>query len=243
MILFSKDTPHFVKVKIRNFLSETEILINYLGNWDTLTKPVCIGELGIRKARPNEGSLINLHWRVHNNDSIWDRVIDSKYLSKDNTQHGGFHAIKLGPGSQEKVALVRGLNLFNSDLRLTVNNGLTANFRYDKRLNAGTLRSLIHGPLTLNEELPKCRKSFADNNDWNFDLLFDFHVWIKQLILVARNLFIVLLLSRINLSLGVPTWRGSFIVWKLTPLPCIVRNPSLSVPPSTGSGKPVLFLK
>ena len=72
-------------------------------------------------------------------------------------------------GSHSWKAILKGRSIFSKGTRWIVGNGQSTKFWTDPWLPNGTIRSLIHGPLTLGEDQAKVSDVLAPNSQWNLN--------------------------------------------------------------------------
>ncbi|KAL3518516.1 hypothetical protein ACH5RR_021105 [Cinchona calisaya] len=113
-----------------------------------------LGGLGIRNTKlTNDVALAKLSWKISQGDSsLWAQTLKAKYVDPCKTKMERKLALKGGPSSINKRALVRDVDLFNSNVLWVMKNGLKIRFWWDNWTGLGPIRSLVARPFARDEE-------------------------------------------------------------------------------------------
>lgn len=138
----------------------------YWMGWQKVTKSKKDGGLGIQKASGRNTSLLaKLNWRFHTKqDSHWAIVLRRKYY---NPQRLSARNPCNLPCSRVWKGMKKGMDTFQKGVKWTIGKDSNLSFWHDRWLNVGPLRSIIQGPLNLEEERLKIRDVVSDRGwDW-----------------------------------------------------------------------------
>ena len=119
-------------------------------SWKKITKPKKKGGLGLLAANEkNKVLLAKLNWRFHKEkDSLWARVLSQKYLRRRLIPKSLWRCAS----SKIWSAMSNGNDVFRQGSKWIVGKDSNLSFWFDKWLDKGPLKSLIHGPLQREED-------------------------------------------------------------------------------------------
>ena len=134
--------------------------------WQKVTWPKSEGGLGLHNAKGRNLSLLaKLNWRFHSEkDSLWSKVLRSKYCNRQRLD--ARNPAKL-PYSRLWSAMKKGEDIFRKGTRWIVGRNSELSFWFDNWCSDGPLKSLVQGPLSLEEERLKV-KEVVTVNGWNW---------------------------------------------------------------------------
>ncbi|KAK9997320.1 hypothetical protein SO802_022006 [Lithocarpus litseifolius] len=155
----------------RNFLwgsSELKRRKHWVG-WEKITQPLDKGVLGLQTAKGrNLAYLSKLNWRLQlEKDSLWARVLRKKYMTQRRMSSSNENSL---PSSRIWKAMKKGMDVFKRGTRWSLGRDSNLRFWYDSWTSNGPLRSIIHDPLTREEEEIKV-KDLASIDGWNWGKL------------------------------------------------------------------------
>uniref|UniRef100_A0A2N9F3E9 Protein kinase domain-containing protein n=1 Tax=Fagus sylvatica TaxID=28930 RepID=A0A2N9F3E9_FAGSY len=121
----------------------------HLVSWKKVTVHKNLGGLGIFSMRDrNKALLAKLCWRISTEHaSPWAQMLVQKYLSPSRITLSGRNL----PCSRIWTACKLGGGIFTQGIKWTIQNGNSVLFCLDRWLPSGSLRTLISGPLTLDD--------------------------------------------------------------------------------------------
>ena len=121
----------------------------HLVSWKKVTVHKNLGGLGIFSMRDrNKALLAKLCWRISTEHaSPWAQMLAQKYLSPSRITLSGRNL----PCSRICTACKLGGGIFTQGIKWTIQNGNSVLFCLDRWLPSGSLRTLISGPLTLDD--------------------------------------------------------------------------------------------
>ena len=134
--------------------------------WEKITQPMEKGALGLQTAKGrNLAYLSKLNWRFHSEkDSLWAQVIRKKYMSPRRIASSNEDSL---PSSRSWKAMKKGMEVFKRGTRWSLGRESSLKFWHDNWTSNGPLRSIIHGPLTREEDEIKVRDiALLDGWDW-----------------------------------------------------------------------------
>lgn len=145
--------------------SESVKKMHWVG-WQKVTRPKSEGGLGLHTAKGRNLSLLaKLNWRFHTEkDSLWSKVLRSKYCNRQRLN--ARNPAKL-PCSRVWSAMQKGKDTFQKGTRWVVGRNSELSFWFDNWCSDGPLRSLVQGPLPLEEEKLKV-KEVVTVSGWNW---------------------------------------------------------------------------
>ena len=153
----------------RNFLwGSTDLVkkMHWVG-WHKVTKPRSEGGLGLQTAKGRNIALLSkLNWRFHmESNSPWARVLRAKYCTTHRLQSRNERRL---PCSRVWSALKKGSDTFNRGVRWVVGSDSNLKFWLDNWISKGSVRQLIHGPLSLADQQQKIKDILKDGVwDWS----------------------------------------------------------------------------
>ena len=134
--------------------------------WSKIIRPKDEGGHGIKAARAKNISLLaKFNWRLyHEKESMWAKVLLSKYCS----HHRGksLDPDKL-PCSSNWAAIKVGFPIFKQGICSNVGNKSKLNFWESNWVKDNTVKELIEGPLTQQEEA-QIISEVHQNGNWNW---------------------------------------------------------------------------
>ncbi|KAF7824026.1 reverse transcriptase [Senna tora] len=142
----------------RDFLwgsSSNRIKIHFVG-WEKIFQSKDNGGLGLTKAfERNNAFLAKLLWRVNCEDSVWARIC--KYI------------LTLSSSSISTVGkcLSKGVAIAEARKHKVIHSGKDTNFWFDNWCKTGPIRSLIQGPLSLEDQNLTIAKASVYSNNWH----------------------------------------------------------------------------
>jgi ribonuclease HI len=151
----------------------------HLLNWQNITRPKDEGGLGIKHSEyRNKALLAKRSWSLlMDSKEIWANVLRKKYL---NTQASTRRY------SSVWKSLKTTKEICGKGTGWLVRNGKTIDFWHDNWLQPGTLRSLIHGPLSAHEKNLKVCDLWDEQGNWNLtSLSFNLPMDISKTILAS----------------------------------------------------------
>ena len=145
----------------------------HLVRWDTMTLPKELGGLGLHNMKDRNNALLaKLCWRLAcDQEAPWANMLATKYLSPNRISEVG----RKLPCFSIWTACKKGGPVYVKGLKWAVGNGEKVRVWNDFWLPMCSLRTLIEGPLTCDEDLITLNHCFDQNHEWqaqslSFDL-------------------------------------------------------------------------
>ncbi|KAF7814663.1 GATA transcription factor 28 isoform X1 [Senna tora] len=160
---FSPSTTENVKSDIVNFLGfkpVSNLVLAIEGEFISLggikfIKKKNIWGLSLTKAfERNNAFLAKLLWRVHREEGVWSRLCKSRLNLSSNSS------------STVGKSLSRGRAIFEAGKCKVIHSGLNTKFWLDSWVSLGPIRSLIQGPLTLEDLNLTVAEALGFSSDW-----------------------------------------------------------------------------
>ena len=135
--------------------------------WKKITQPKSEGGLGLHTAKGRNLSLLaKLNWHFHSEkDTLWSKVLRSKYCTRQRLN--AINPTKL-PYSRVWFAMKKCEDIFYKGIRWVMGKDSDLSFWHDNWCSVRPIRSLVQGPLSIEEENLRVKEVFStDGWDWS----------------------------------------------------------------------------